>query len=331
MKISYFRFLNFWTKQPSFQDLVKEVWDTPIQGNPMWTLHQKMKILSNKLSKWSRENIETSRENLNKVQAEYIKWQAMQESLLKQKAQIQWFEDGDCNTRYFHNVIRERRRKCQIHIIKNHRGKWMRSEQSIKKAAINHYEKLFNLPKKDHNMDIIDCIPKIVTEEDNDYLTRMPTEEEIREAIFNISTDSAAGPDGFNGAFYQSCWHIIKVDITRFVRAFLNGAQITKYFSHTCLVLIPKTDASETFSDLRPISLSNDRLIMENVLLAQEIIQRINSYNKGGNIIIKLDMEKAYDRMSWEFINAVMRKFGFSEKWINMTQRILSMFGIPSY
>ncbi|XP_070007515.1 uncharacterized protein [Nicotiana sylvestris] len=197
--ISYFRFLNFWTKQSGFQDLIKEVWDTPIQGNPMWTLHQKMKILSNKLSKWSREifsnvydmvnkwgkkvealeelnqlcNIETSRENLNKVQDEYIK----------------------C-------VIRERKRKCQIHIIKNHRGKWMRSEQSITKAGINHYEKLFNLPKNDHNMDIIDCIPKIVTEEDNDYLTKMPTEEEIKEAIFNISTDSVDGSDYFNGAFY---------------------------------------------------------------------------------------------------------------------------------
>ncbi|XP_019265754.1 PREDICTED: uncharacterized protein LOC109243299 [Nicotiana attenuata] len=204
-------------------------------------------------------------------------------------------------------------------------------------------------------MDIIDCIPKIVTEEDNDYLTMMPTEEEIKEAILNISSDSAAGPDGFNGAFYQSCWHIIKEDITRFVQDFFKGAQLTKYFSHTCLVLIPNIDAPETFSNLRPISLSNvsskiiskilsrrlnpllpklisnnqsgfvkDRLIMKNVLLAQEIIQGINNSNKGGNIVMKLDMEKAYDRMSWEFINAVMRKFGFSEKWINMTQRILS-------
>lgn len=51
-------------------------------------------------------------------------------------------------------------------------------------------------------MDIIDCIPKIVTEEDNGYLTMMPTEQEIKEAILNISSDSVAGPDGFNGAFY---------------------------------------------------------------------------------------------------------------------------------
>ncbi|XP_070020293.1 uncharacterized mitochondrial protein AtMg01250-like [Nicotiana sylvestris] len=35
-------------------------------------------------------------------------------------------------------------------------------------------------------------------------------------------------------------------------------------------------------------------------------------------------MEKAYDRMSSEFINAVMRKLGFSEKWINMIGNLIS-------
>lgn len=52
-------------------------------------------------------------------------------------------------------------------------------------------------------MDIIECIPKIVTEEDNEYLAKMPTEEEIREAIFNIYSDSSAGSDGFTGLFIK--------------------------------------------------------------------------------------------------------------------------------
>lgn len=41
-------------------------------------------------------------------------------------------------------------------------------------------------------------------------------------------------------------------------------------------------------------------------------------------MVIKLDMEKAYDKMSWKFIYAVLRKFGFSEIWIDIISRLLS-------
>lgn len=41
-------------------------------------------------------------------------------------------------------------------------------------------------------------------------------------------------------------------------------------------------------------------------------------------MVIKLDMEKAYDRMSREFIYAVFRIFGFSEEWIDIVHRLIS-------
>lgn len=40
--------------------------------------------------------------------------------------------------------------------------------------------------------------------------------------------------------------------------------------------------------------------------------------------MIKLDMDKAYDRVNWDFILAALRKFGFSEDWIHMIWRSLS-------
>ncbi|XP_070020191.1 uncharacterized protein [Nicotiana sylvestris] len=97
--------------------------------------------------------------------------------------------------------------------------------------------------------------------------------------------------------------------------------------------MIPKVDASQSFSDIRPISLCNvsskiiakvinsrlsrilprivtqnqsgfvkGRAITENILLAQEIINGIGKPRKGANVVIKLDMAKAYDRVSWPFL-----------------------------
>lgn len=41
-------------------------------------------------------------------------------------------------------------------------------------------------------------------------------------------------------------------------------------------------------------------------MLAQEIIYRMSKHNVGGNIIIKLDMAKAHDRMAWNFLTDVL-------------------------
>nr|XP_009602895.1 uncharacterized protein LOC104097969 [Nicotiana tomentosiformis] len=59
-------------------------------------------------------------------------------------------------------------------------------------------------------------------------------------------------------------------------------------------------------------------MVTENILLAQEIAQNINKNNRVGNMIIKLDTAKAYDRMPWNFLMSVMKKFDFSEEWIDL-------------
>lgn len=45
---------------------------------------------------------------------------------------------------------------------------------------------------------------------------------------------------------------------------------------------------------------------------------------RGGNIVLKLDMATAYDRVSWPFLLQVLRRFGFSEVWIDMIWRLVS-------
>ena len=51
----------------------------------------------------------------------------------------------------------------------------------------------------------------------------------------------------------------------------------------------------------------------ENIMLAQEIIHGIKLPNEGNNVVIKLDMVKAYDRVSLSYTCLVLRKLGFGE------------------
>lgn len=186
-------------------------------------------------------------------------------------------------------------------------------------------------------------------------LIASPTNQEVRDAIFSIDLDSAPGPDGYSGCFFQSAWNVIQNDVHNAIVAFFGRAELTKFYTHTCLVMIPKIGSPQYFTNLRPISLCNvsskiiskilntglslilpklissnqfgfirGRSISENILIDQEIINDIRKPNSGGNVAIKLNMAKAYDRVSWTYLCVVLRKMGFCEIWIDLIFRYIS-------
>jgi len=139
------------------------------------------------------------------------------------------------------------------------------------------------------------------------------------------------------------------------VAAFFNDFTLPKSITHTNLVLIPNKDFVQSYTDMRPISLSNflnkvisrivhDRLesvlpstisknqsgflkgrnISENVLLAQEIVSDIRTRGKPANVVIKLDMTKAYDRVNWQFLIKVLEKMGFDSNVVDMVWRLIA-------
>lgn len=138
------------------------------------------------------------------------------------------------------------------------------------------------------------------------------------------------------------------------VQALFSGAELPRYITHTKVVLIPKKENINKFLDHRPIGLSSfaNKIfskalhgkispILPNVisknqsgfikkeyckkyLLAQEIIRDINKRNQFINMVVKLDMTKPYDRVSWVFLIKVMEKFGFLERVIDTVWRLIT-------
>lgn len=51
-----------------------------------------------------------------------------------------------------------------------------------------------------------------LTQEEETFLTRPFSIEELKEAVFGMESNKTAGPDGFNIEFYQHFWDIVKND-----------------------------------------------------------------------------------------------------------------------
>ena len=69
------------------------------------------------------------------------------------------------------------------------------------------------------------------------------------------------------------------------------------------------------------------RLIIDNVLVAFETMHHINQKKAGnrGEMMLKLDMSKTYDRVEWSCLDKIMEKLGFDAKWRNLLLKCISI------
>jgi len=68
------------------------------------------------------------------------------------------------------------------------------------------------------------------------------------------------------------------------------------------------------------------RSIHDNILLTREIMHKFKRLNsKHGWAALTLDMEKAYDRLEWDFIIQCLQELGFHPQWISWTKECLTI------
>lgn len=138
---------------------------------------------------------------------------------------------------------------------------------------------------------------------------------------------------------------------------FLQDASFPVGLNDTSIVLIPKKHRPKFLSDMRPIALCNvlykiiskilanrmklvldlvisdsqnafvpGRAITDNIIISTEIMHFFKRKRQGKNGIaaLKIDMSKAYDRIEWNFLQAMMFKMGFDAKWVDLMMLCVS-------
>jgi hypothetical protein len=102
---------------------------------------------------------------------------------------------------------------------------------------MNYYKGLFGSPDEGNfSMDETRTadIPQVSIEENN-LLTALYSEEEVKKAIFQMEYNKAPGPDGFPAKFYQNFWEVIKVELLELF-SFLHSGQLVRLFYYLRLL-----------------------------------------------------------------------------------------------
>ena len=102
-------------------------------------------------------------------------------------------------------MIRDRTRKLFIHKVVNENGVWVQGDETIAQVACEHFKAIFSGEEKFINERNLESIPRMISQDHNNQLTNMPSIDELKGVVFSINPNSAAGPDGMNGYFYQKC------------------------------------------------------------------------------------------------------------------------------
>eukprot|EP00253_Pinus_taeda_P035962 PITA_35962 len=284
-----------------------------------------------------------------------------EEVLWRQKSRIKWLREGERNTRFFHQAMVHHRQRNIIFSIKNENGERIVEQEGIERVLMDYHKGILTKPQVDRSeaiRQICRVIPRMVTEDQNKALMRAASLDEVEEVVMSMKKGTAPGPDGFTVDFYQAGWHFLGKEILDLVEESRMNQKVWTALNSTFFSLIPKTDNSEDTKGFRPIALCNviykiisslmakrlkplleklispeqtgfveGRQILDGLVVTQEVIHSMKTKKQKG-MMIKLDLLKAYDRVSWQYLEEILRSFGFSKRWISW---VLSCISTPNF
>jgi hypothetical protein len=226
-----FRFFRAWTSHADCVRVVKEVWAEPVHGSPMVCLQAKLKRLKAALKEWNLtvfgnmdHNVTSAIDEVNFVQAlidengitdalqqrdfeaqlTLSKVLLQQEIFWREKARVNNFSFGDRNTAYFHRLAKIRSTSKPIALLHHEHGV-ITDATELELHIVNYFKGIFcGSNNCSANSLIQDCIPDLVSTEDNNFLTSSPSCAEIKSSIFSMNGDGAPRPDGFGDTFFNT-------------------------------------------------------------------------------------------------------------------------------
>ena len=307
-----------------------------------------LKVTSGKAS--TQDFVQLKEHNITMI---YLRQEELKGAFIRSRAE--WHELGEKPSRYFLNLENKNRINKTINEIKMDDNTIINDQQRILSELREFYAKLYSNKKMNEESDYIPTLnPTELSPEQKQALEQDITRKELDVAVKSLKNNKAPGPDGFSPEFYKLFWPQLEHYFRDYVNESHKTGSLTKNILSGVITCLPKSGkARNLIKNWRPISLLNtsykiistcitnrlrpllksiispeqkgfleDRSINDCTRLMCDIINECDNRSIKG-LILLIDFEKAFDSISWSFINSTLRKMNFGDsfiKWITMFQ-----------
>ncbi|XP_020693670.1 uncharacterized protein LOC110107682 [Dendrobium catenatum] len=298
----FIKFEDVWTSYSAALAVVKNEWNKSFLGSQSQIFNSKFKRVLKALFFWSKTklknlillkdnlmeeilNLQTKESNTGWLTEEKC-WilkakgfelnsnMARLNTWWKQRAKVKWMEDGDNNSKFFHAFSSARRSLNKIVKIKDNDGVVLKEPNQIEGVLIQFFRNKWR--QRICNMEGWPLPRSVLNEDDKSWLAREFSLIEIEVVLKQLG-----------GNLHQVVLVAAKL--------ILNGL----------ISVIPKLVSEEQVSFIKGRSISDQ-------LLAQEVFHKFKySKSSKGLVSYKIDMEQAYDSMSWVTLEGVLKYFEF--------------------
>ncbi|GLT68045.1 hypothetical protein SLA2020_403080 [Shorea laevis] len=269
-----------------------------------------------------------------------------EEAFLKQKSRVHWLKEGDQNTSYFHKVLKVKRGKSKIRELQTMDGRRISQPREIATEATQFYQSLLGAEDSNCNGGDVSYLKDLLSfqlpSQVQEKLIQPVSARECKAAFLHSPNNKSPGLDGYTAEFYKAAWPIIGPLVTKAVQEFFITGKLLKQVNATIISFVPKVACPSKMTEFRPISCCNllykcitkiianrlkkclplfissnqcafieGRLMVENVLLAQEVVKHYHKENQKPRCALKVDLMKAFDSINWSFLLKILEALAF--------------------
>nr|GEX69118.1 RNA-directed DNA polymerase, eukaryota [Tanacetum cinerariifolium] len=286
------------------------------QSNCMGNMLFKLKFLKSKIREWinvfknnSKAELIRLKGELQAVDGDIDNGNGSDEVRLKMP-KIKWSVEEDENSSFFHGMLNKNRSQLSIRGVMAD-GVWIENPDLVKDEFVQHFSSIFGKPT-DICVSIDMNFPKVLSSVQKEELECDVSNEELKRAVWDCGMDKSPGPDGFTFGFFRKFWSTIENDVYEAVTYFFTNWVIPQDHCQnldesSCRVI------GDIVNEVQSAFIA-DTQILDGPFILNEVMHWCTVKKKQA-LIFKVDFEKACDSVRWDFLDEVLQKFDFGNKW----------------